>query len=140
MVYTTKLKVLSCPNPAYSLHPYRFLYTQHLTLSDPRTTPQSTKTPRKTTMLSVIFASAALAQVALGAVQTLGSGGQCLQVTGTAQNGSPVTLGECDPANAQMGSTGQQWVSRLGLGSARLPSKVDSVAAVLSGRRHSRWK
>ncbi|WRT69913.1 uncharacterized protein IL334_006904 [Kwoniella shivajii] len=65
-------------------------------------------------MLAALIITAALAQTSLAAVQTLTSGGQCLQVSGTPANGSPVTLGSCNSANSQMTSTGQQWVISSG--------------------------
>ncbi|WVR09272.1 hypothetical protein IAU60_006337 [Kwoniella sp. DSM 27419] len=67
------------------------------------------------TTTTAIITSAALAQLAAGAaVQSLARGNDCLQVSGTPSSGSQVTLGACNSNNAQMTSTGQQWVISSG--------------------------
>ncbi|WWC63737.1 uncharacterized protein I303_106342 [Kwoniella dejecticola CBS 10117] len=61
-------------------------------------------------MFKTLLVSATLAQTAFAAVQSLGSGGQCLQVSGTPAENSNVVLGSCNSANSQQTSTGQQWI------------------------------
>ncbi|WWC72835.1 uncharacterized protein I206_106799 [Kwoniella pini CBS 10737] len=65
-------------------------------------------------MFKTLLISATLAQTAFAAVQSIGSGGQCLQVSGTPAENSNVILGSCNSANSQQTSTGQQWVISSG--------------------------